>query len=169
MTPIVICSTSFITLGRTQLKALGAPDTPIAVIPHPFGLRTRERSACDRGKVRGRDRPPRAGRCRRNAARIRSSFERRACATDRGPRRLRGIQRVLRRSTLERRFAARAAHPGARRAHAERTRSIVRTMSSRLSRRVLARRQSKRSRSMRSWQAVVQNICPSHRGRSSGN
>jgi hypothetical protein len=39
---MVICSTSFITLGRTQLKALGAPDTPIAVIPHPFGLRSRE-------------------------------------------------------------------------------------------------------------------------------
>ena len=39
---MVICSTSFITLGRTQLKALGAADTPIAVIPHPFGLRTRE-------------------------------------------------------------------------------------------------------------------------------
>ena len=38
---MVVCSTSFITLGRTQLKALGAPDTPIAIIPHPFGLRTR--------------------------------------------------------------------------------------------------------------------------------
>jgi hypothetical protein len=41
VTSIVICSTAFITLGRTQLKALGAPDMPIAVIPHPFGLRTR--------------------------------------------------------------------------------------------------------------------------------
>ena len=38
---MVICSTSFIGLGRTQLSALGAADTPIAVIPHPFGLRTR--------------------------------------------------------------------------------------------------------------------------------
>jgi hypothetical protein len=38
---MVICSSSFIRLGRTQLKALGAADTPIAVIPHPFGLRTR--------------------------------------------------------------------------------------------------------------------------------
>ena len=37
----MICSTSFLTLGRTQLAALVAPDTPIAVIPHPFGLRTR--------------------------------------------------------------------------------------------------------------------------------
>ncbi|HEV7803418.1 MAG TPA: hypothetical protein VGP15_20265, partial [Burkholderiales bacterium] len=42
MTSMVICSTAFLTLGRTQLKALGAPDTPIAVIPHPFGLRTRD-------------------------------------------------------------------------------------------------------------------------------
>ena len=39
---MVICSTSFITLGRKQLRALGAPDTPIAVIPHPFGLRSRD-------------------------------------------------------------------------------------------------------------------------------
>jgi hypothetical protein len=39
---MVICSTSFMTLGSTQLKALGSPDIPIAVIPHPFGLRTRE-------------------------------------------------------------------------------------------------------------------------------
>jgi hypothetical protein len=39
---MVICSTSFVTLGRTQLTALGALDTPIAVIPHPFGLRTRD-------------------------------------------------------------------------------------------------------------------------------
>ncbi|MES2563004.1 MAG: UGSC family (seleno)protein, partial [Pseudomonadota bacterium] len=39
---MVVCSTAFVTLGRTQLKALGAPDTPIAVIPHPFGLRTRD-------------------------------------------------------------------------------------------------------------------------------
>ena len=29
------------TLGRAQLKALGCPDFPIAVIPHPFGLRSR--------------------------------------------------------------------------------------------------------------------------------
>ena len=41
MTSLVVCSTAFVTLGRTQLKALGAPDTPIAAIPHPFGLRTR--------------------------------------------------------------------------------------------------------------------------------
>ena len=30
------------TLGRAQLKSLGCPDLPIAVIPHPFGLRTRD-------------------------------------------------------------------------------------------------------------------------------
>ena len=38
----MICSTSFVTLGRAQLTALGCSDTPIAVIPHPFGLRTRD-------------------------------------------------------------------------------------------------------------------------------
>jgi len=38
---VVICSTAFTTLGRAQLKAFGCIDTPIAVIPHPFGLRTR--------------------------------------------------------------------------------------------------------------------------------
>ena len=48
---MVICSTSFITLGRTQLKALGAPDTPIAVIPHPFGLRTREEVRASRSSA----------------------------------------------------------------------------------------------------------------------
>ena len=37
-----MCSTSFVTLGRAQLAALGCPDAPIAVIPHPFGLRTRD-------------------------------------------------------------------------------------------------------------------------------
>ena len=30
------------TLGRAQARALGRPDMPIAVIPHPFGVRTRE-------------------------------------------------------------------------------------------------------------------------------
>ena len=38
---MVICSTAFITLGRSQLKALGGADLPIAVMPHPFGVRTR--------------------------------------------------------------------------------------------------------------------------------
>ncbi|MBI4194246.1 MAG: hypothetical protein HY526_04115 [Betaproteobacteria bacterium] len=39
---MTICSTPFLVLGRTQASALGHPDLPIAVIPHPFGLRTRE-------------------------------------------------------------------------------------------------------------------------------
>ncbi len=39
---MVVCSTAFITLGRSQLKALGCPDLPIAVMPHPFGVRTRD-------------------------------------------------------------------------------------------------------------------------------
>ena len=30
------------TLGRAQARALGDANLPIAVIPHPFGLRTRE-------------------------------------------------------------------------------------------------------------------------------
>jgi hypothetical protein len=39
---ITVCSDQFIVLGRKQLKALGSEGHPIAVIPHPFGLRTRE-------------------------------------------------------------------------------------------------------------------------------
>ncbi|MBI4195475.1 MAG: hypothetical protein HY526_10395 [Betaproteobacteria bacterium] len=39
---VAICSTAFTTLGHAQARALGDPDLPIAVIPHPFGLRTRE-------------------------------------------------------------------------------------------------------------------------------
>jgi hypothetical protein len=39
---VAIVSTAFLTLGRAQARALGNPDLPIAVIPHPFGLRSRE-------------------------------------------------------------------------------------------------------------------------------
>jgi hypothetical protein len=39
---VTICSTAFLTLGRAQARALGDANLPIAVIPHPFGLRTRE-------------------------------------------------------------------------------------------------------------------------------
>ena len=39
---MAICSTAFLTLGRAQARALGSPELPIAVIAHPFGLRTRE-------------------------------------------------------------------------------------------------------------------------------
>jgi predicted dienelactone hydrolase len=38
---LAVCSTAFTTLGRAQAGALGRPDLPIAVIPHPFGTRTR--------------------------------------------------------------------------------------------------------------------------------
>jgi hypothetical protein len=31
-----------VTLGRAQARALGHPDLPIAVIAHPFGIRTRD-------------------------------------------------------------------------------------------------------------------------------
>ena len=37
-----MCSSSFIGLGRAQQKALGSPDLPIAVVPHPFGTRSRD-------------------------------------------------------------------------------------------------------------------------------
>ena len=39
---LTICSTAFQTLGRAQASALGKKDLPIAVMPHPFGLRKRE-------------------------------------------------------------------------------------------------------------------------------
>jgi hypothetical protein len=39
---VTICSTAFTTLGRAQARALRHAELPIAVIPHPFGLRTRE-------------------------------------------------------------------------------------------------------------------------------
>jgi hypothetical protein len=31
-----------VTLGRAQASALGNPELPIAVIAHPFGVRTRD-------------------------------------------------------------------------------------------------------------------------------
>ena len=39
---VAICSTAFAALGRAQATALGYPELPIAVIPHPFGSRTRD-------------------------------------------------------------------------------------------------------------------------------
>jgi len=39
---VVICSTAFTTLGRAQAAAMGEPELPIAIIPHPFGLLSRE-------------------------------------------------------------------------------------------------------------------------------
>ena len=39
---LTVCSTAFLTLGRAQARALGDADLPIAVIPHPFGLRNRD-------------------------------------------------------------------------------------------------------------------------------
>lgn len=38
---MVVCSSAFAALGRQQAAALGCPELPIAVIPHPFGSRTR--------------------------------------------------------------------------------------------------------------------------------
>ncbi len=39
---MTICSSSFAGLGQAQAKALGHPELPLAVIPHPFGARTRD-------------------------------------------------------------------------------------------------------------------------------
>jgi hypothetical protein len=39
---LTVVSQSFIGLGRAQQKALGSPDLPMALIPHPFGTRSRE-------------------------------------------------------------------------------------------------------------------------------
>jgi hypothetical protein len=39
---VTICSTAFLTLGRAQAQALGHAALPIAVIPHPFGLQSRD-------------------------------------------------------------------------------------------------------------------------------
>ena len=41
-TALTVCSTAFVTLGRAQARALGDANLPIAVIPHPFGLRSRD-------------------------------------------------------------------------------------------------------------------------------
>ncbi len=41
-TAITVCSTAFVTLGKAQARALGDASLPIAVVPHPFGIRTRE-------------------------------------------------------------------------------------------------------------------------------
>ena len=42
---MTLCSTAFVALGTAQAKALGYPELPIAVIPHPFGM-------CGRDEVR---------------------------------------------------------------------------------------------------------------------
>ena len=39
---MTICSTAFVGLGRAQQTALGSPDLPIAVVPHPLGTRRRD-------------------------------------------------------------------------------------------------------------------------------
>ena len=39
---MTVVSNAFIGLGKAQARALGYPGLPLAVIPHPFGSRTRE-------------------------------------------------------------------------------------------------------------------------------
>ncbi|HET9662775.1 MAG TPA: hypothetical protein VFP00_01005 [Burkholderiales bacterium] len=38
---VAVCSTAFATLARAQAAALDRPALPVALIPHPFGNRTR--------------------------------------------------------------------------------------------------------------------------------
>src|SRR4051812_21326935 len=42
MAAVMVCSTAFAAMGRAQAKALGYPDLPITIVPHPFGLRSRD-------------------------------------------------------------------------------------------------------------------------------
>jgi len=39
---VTICSTAFVGMGRAQAAKLGFAALPIAVVPHPFGLRSRD-------------------------------------------------------------------------------------------------------------------------------
>ncbi len=39
---MAVVSNAFLGLGKAQARALGHPDLPLAVIPHPFGSRTRD-------------------------------------------------------------------------------------------------------------------------------
>jgi hypothetical protein len=39
---LTICSTTFVAMGRAQAAKLGFAQLGIVVIPHPFGLRTRD-------------------------------------------------------------------------------------------------------------------------------
>ena len=54
MVAVEICSSAFVNLGRSQARALGYENLPIAVVPHPFGTVDRqivrqfaEKCACD--------------------------------------------------------------------------------------------------------------------------
>ena len=39
---VTVVSHVFVGLGKAQARALGHPGLPLAVIPHPFGSRTRD-------------------------------------------------------------------------------------------------------------------------------
>jgi predicted dienelactone hydrolase len=39
---VTVISNAFVGLGKAQARALGHPGLPLAVIPHPFGSRTRD-------------------------------------------------------------------------------------------------------------------------------
>ena len=39
---MTVVSNAFVGLGKAQARALGFPELSLAVIPHPFGSRTRD-------------------------------------------------------------------------------------------------------------------------------
>ena len=39
---VTVVSNAFMSLGKAQARALGFPELSLAVIPHPFGSRTRD-------------------------------------------------------------------------------------------------------------------------------
>jgi hypothetical protein len=39
---VTVVSHAFVGLGKAQARALGFPELSLAVIPHPFGSRTRD-------------------------------------------------------------------------------------------------------------------------------
>jgi predicted dienelactone hydrolase len=39
---MTVVSNAFVGLGKAQARSLGHPELPLAVIPHPFGSRTRD-------------------------------------------------------------------------------------------------------------------------------
>jgi predicted dienelactone hydrolase len=39
---MTVVSNAFVSLGKAQARSLGHANLPLAVIPHPFGSRTRE-------------------------------------------------------------------------------------------------------------------------------
>ena len=122
----------FIRLGRAQARALGSPSFPIAVMPHPFGMRTREEvrdiaAKCADDLVPARE--------RRYGEMTAPEHQMRA-ATFEVSRRSRRDQQALQEAALERRTADRSADDGARSNACCATPAARATTSSRRSRRL---------------------------------